>query len=172
MKQMDTHSDQNHARVTKRRSVLLPILGRVLGTVIFILIPAAILIPHFMVSTVARNEINAVESLRTLTVLEHRYAAAHPSKGFACELTQLRPETPLRGERKREEFIANNSSNGYKFELKACEADPNGIAVRYKATAVPLVPEKTGYRAFCTDETGELQDAVNGSAESCRPLTY
>jgi hypothetical protein len=140
--------------------------------VIFILIPAALLIPHFMVSRVARNEINAMQSLHTLTVLERRYAAAHPSKGFTCEFAQLRTDASPSSGRNQEEFLFSNPSGGYKFEIKGCEANSTGVAARYKATAEPLVVEKTGFRAFCIDETGELQDSVNGSAESCRPRTY
>jgi hypothetical protein len=120
----------------------------------------------------ARNESSAAESLRALTVFEHRYAAAHPSKGFTCEFAQLKSEAPLNGERTKEELLSNSSSNGYKFELKGCEVNSNGAVVRYKATAVPLLPEKTGLRTFCIDEIGELQYALNESAENCRPLTY
>ena len=48
--------------------------------------------------------------------------------------------------------------------------DPEGVVVRYKATAVPVLPGKTGVRAFCTDQTGELRFGVNDSPETCRPL--
>jgi hypothetical protein len=82
---MDTQSNQSegatNARIGKRRSAIFPILG----VVAFAVILAAIIVPHQMVSRLARDEINAVKSLRALSDLEFRYAAAHPSKGFTCE---------------------------------------------------------------------------------------
>jgi len=64
----------------------------ILGTVTFVLILAAILIPHNMVSRVVHDEISAVGSLRAIRDLELRYAAAHPSKGFTCDFALLKAE--------------------------------------------------------------------------------
>lgn len=140
------------------------------GAVASVLILAAILIPHFTVSTLARNEANAMESLHALTKLQHRYATEYPLKGFACDFVQLKTGALSNGENGHEGFLNSDSFEGYKFSLSGCEADPNGVAVRYKATAVPLQPGKTGVRAFCTDQTGELFYGASGTAESCRPL--
>jgi hypothetical protein len=142
----------------------------ILGLVAFIFILAAILIPHNMVSRVAHDEATAMDSLHALTKLELRYGAAHPSQGFSCEFAQLKKEKSPTGEHIEEGFLFSDSFEGYKFSVTACEPDPKGVVVRYKATAVPLVPGKTGIRAFCTDQTGELQYGVNGTAESCRPF--
>jgi hypothetical protein len=167
---MDTQSNQSegptNARVKRRRSRVLPILG----VMTFVLILAAILIPHQMVSRVARDEISAMESLRALTNLELRYEAAHPSKGFTCDFGLLKTEASSNEKQTQEGFLFSDSFEGYKFSLAGCEVDAKGVAVRYKATAVPLLPGKTGFRAFCTDQTGELRHGVNESAESCRPL--
>jgi type IV pilus assembly protein PilA len=142
----------------------------ILEAVIFVLVLAAILIPGQVVSHVARDEATAMESLHALADLEHRYAAAHPSKGFTCDFAMLKAEAPSNGQQIRQGFLFSDSFEGYKFSLTGCEVDPKGVAVRYKATAVPLLPGKTGFRAFCTDQTGDLRYGVNGSAESCRPL--
>jgi hypothetical protein len=167
---MDTQSNRSeratNARVIKRRSAVLPIVG----AVILVLILAAILIPGQIVSQLARDEADAMESLHALTRLELRYAAAHPSKGFTCDFAQLKTEAFSNGAQIHEGFLLSDSFEGYKFSLTGCEVDPQGVAVRYKATAVPLLPGKTGVRAFCTDQTGELLYGVNGSVESCRPL--
>jgi type IV pilus assembly protein PilA len=167
---MDTESNQSetatNARVKKRRSLVLPILG----VVTFVLIVAAIWIPHNMVSRVARDEVSAMESLRALTNLELRYATAHPSKGFTCDFGLLKTEASSNGKQTHEGFLFSDSFEGYKFSLTGCEVDAKGVAIRYKATAVPLLPGKTGFRAFCTDQTGELRYSVNESTESCRPL--
>jgi len=153
------------ARTTKRRSWVFPIL-----VVTFVLILAAIWIPHNIVSRMAHDEANAMYSLRALTNLELRYATAHPSKGFTCEFALLKTAAPSNGEHTHEGFLFSDSFEGYKFSLTGCEVDPNGVVVRFKATAVPLLPGKTGTRAFCTDQTGELLYSVNESAERCQPL--
>jgi hypothetical protein len=152
-----------NARTTKRRSKVLSIVG----VVTFVLVLAAIWIPHNMVSRVAHDEVSAEQSLRALTNLELRYAAAHPSKGFACDFALLKTEPFSSGEEIHEGLLF---SEGYKFSLTGCEANSEGVAVRCKATAVPVLPGKTGYRAFCIDQTGELRYAANGSPESCQPL--
>jgi|SRR5271165_327948 len=164
---MNTPSDQsdvtNKAHVTKRRSADFPILG----AVTFVRILAAIIIPGQIVSPLARHEASTMASLHALTDLELRYAAAHPSKGFTCEFALLKTEAPSEGEHIHEGFLFSDSFEGYKFSLTGCEADLKGVVFRYKATAVPLLPGKTGVRAFCTNQTGELRYGVNGSAESC-----
>jgi type IV pilus assembly protein PilA len=154
-----------NAGITKRRGLVLPILGA-----IFVLLLAAVLIPHNMVSRLAHDEASAVSGLRALTSLELGYAAAHPSKGFTCDLAQLKTEVPSTGDHTREGFVFSDQFEGYTFSLTGCEADSEGVVVRYKATAVPALPGKTGVRAFCTDQTGELRFSVNGSPEACRPL--
>ena|ERR1700719_4522609 len=166
---MDMHSNKSEGttnpRVLKRRRVVLPIIGAVALVLI-----AAILIPHNMVSRVARDEANAMYSLRALNNLEFRYAAAHPSKGFTCEFAPLKTAALSNGEHIHEGFLFSDSFEGYKFSITGCEVDPNGVVARFKATAVPMLPGKTGFRAFCIDQTGELRYAANGSPESCRPL--
>jgi hypothetical protein len=165
---MDTRSDYKEGatsagRTLKRRFPVLPII-----VVVFALVLAAIIIPHNLVSRLATDEANAAGSLRALQGLQIRYAAEHPSKGFACEFAQLKAEASPNGE--HQQFLVSGSFEGYKFSLAKCEADSKGVVVRYRATAVPIVPGKSGVRAFCMDQTGELLFAVDGSPEGCRPL--
>ena len=87
--------------------------------------------------------------------LETRYATAHPSKGFTCDFALLKTEVPSNRDPTHDGFLFSDSFEGYKFSLTGCEADPEGVVVRYKAAAVPVLPGKTGVRAFCTDQTGE-----------------
>ena len=155
-----------NASTTKRRSRVFPVLG----VVTFVLLLAAVLITHNMVSRVALDESNALRSLHALTKLELQYAAAHPSEGFSCDFARLKTEASSNREQAHEEFLFSDSFEGYKFSLAGCEFDPTGVAIRYKATAIPLLPGKSGIRAFCTDETGEVRYGVNSSPESCRPL--
>lgn len=131
---------------------------------------AAILIPGQIVSRLARDEVSAVGSLRALKNLELRYAADHPSKGYTCESAKLKTAVASNGDHIHKRFLFSDSSEGYKFSLSGCEVDPKGVVIRHKAVAVPLLPGKTGVRAFCLDQTGELLSSVNESPESCRPL--
>lgn len=166
---MDAHPNANRedmagsTPIKKRRSTVL--LSAIAA---FAVILAAILIPHLTVSTLAHNEANAMESLHALTKLQRQYAAANPSKGFACDFAQLKTGVHSNGEGIHEGFFDSDSSEGYKFSLTECETDSNGAVVRYKAVAMPLLPGKTGIRAFCTDQTGELLYGL--TAQSCRPL--
>jgi hypothetical protein len=168
---MDTHPDHHDGpeitRPVNRRSRTLLIIG----AVTLVLILAAVIIPCLRVSPIARHEANAVGSLRSLANLEAQYAAAHPSQGFTCEFAQLKMEGRSDGEQPHESFLFSDSFEGYKFSLIGCEVDRKGVVIRFKATAVPLLPGKTGFRAFCTDQTGELQFGVNESPGSCRPLS-
>lgn len=50
----------------------------IIGSVILVLIVAAIWIPHNMVSRVAHDEVSAMNALRGLTSLETGYARSHP----------------------------------------------------------------------------------------------
>lgn len=77
-----------NVRTTKRRYRVFSILG----ALTFVLIIAAIWIPHNMVSRVAHDEASAMESLHALRDLELQYAAAHPSKGFTCDFALLKTE--------------------------------------------------------------------------------
>jgi len=123
-----------------------------------------------MVSRVALDESNALQSLHALTKLELQYAAAHPSERFSCDFARLKTEASSNREQAHEEFLFSDSFEGYKFSLAGCEFDLKGVAIRYKATAIPPLPGKSGIRAFCTDETGEMRYGLNSSPESCRPL--
>lgn len=132
-----------------------------------IVIVLLMFIPGFDDTLVRRNEASAVGHLRTLTILQTRYATGHPSKGFTCELGQLRIDTPPTGEYDPEAFLLADSWAGYRFGLSGCDASPNGVVVRYTATAVPVSPGKTGVRAFCADQSSELWFDASGSPENC-----
>jgi hypothetical protein len=164
--QSNEHEAAANARTTSGRFRVLAIIG----SVILVLIVAAIWIPHNLVSRVAHDEISAMNGLRGLTSLETRYATAHPSKGFTCDFALLKTEVPSHRDPTHDGFLFSDPFEGYKFLLTGCEADPEGVVVQYKATAVPVLPGKTGVRAFCTDQTGELRFGVNESPETCRPL--
>jgi hypothetical protein len=164
--QSNAHEANAHARTMNRCFRVLAIIG----SVILVLIVLAIWIPHNMMSRLAHDEISAVNGLRALSNLETRHATAHPSKGFTCDFAVLKTEALSKRDPTQDGFLFSDPFEGYKFSLTGCEADGEGVVVRYKATAVPVLPGKTGVRAFCTDQTGELRFGVNESPKSCRPL--
>lgn len=76
--------------------------------------------PH---SCQAANEAAAVSKLLSINKLQTKYSAAHPEKGFVCELPLLKPAErledtdydPLR-------FLVTSTQSGYKFALSGCYA--------------------------------------------------
>src|ERR1700753_1934748 len=127
-------------------------LFNILGAVIFLFVVAAVMIPHFLVSRIAKDEIGAVGTVRALQSLERQYASTRPSKGFTYDLTLLKPALSDK-EQIREGFLF---SEGYKFSLDGCEPDSDGVAKRFRVEAIPVEPGKSGVRAFCIDQTGPL----------------
>ena len=114
------------------------------------------------------NEAAAVATLRTVTTLQRKYAAAHPEKGFACELPRLRPpEQAQDADYNPLGFLITRTHSGYKFALVNCHSEANGEIAHYQATAVPAVRGATGFKAFCTDDSGLLWYDAAGSATDC-----
>lgn len=114
------------------------------------------------------NEAAAVSKLRTVVTLETKYAAAHSEKGFACELSLLRTSEQTRADDYDAlSFLVKPTHAGYKFTLGNCYANTQGVVVHYQASAVPVESGRTGFRAFCTDDSGLLWYDAGGSATNC-----
>ena len=117
------------------------------------------------------NQSSAVSRLRTVTALEKNFASGHLEKGFACELALLRPlESEQDSTYDPLAFLTTGTSGGYKFGLGNCQSDDKGIVVHYEATAVPMERGRTGFLAFCTDDSGLLWYDADGSATNCLAL--
>lgn len=114
-----------------------------------------------------QNESAAIGSLRTLNTLEAQYAATHPEKGFACDLSLLNSAGKNNSTYDSTKALLTGAFSGYKCEIVGCEPDSHGVASHYRATAVPLRYAETGIRAFCSDESGQVFYDPNGSAASC-----
>ena len=115
------------------------------------------------------NEAVAVSRLRALIAIEKKFSTVHVDKGFACELPPLmaaaREETPV--DYGPPLFLVTGTYAGYKFVLGNCRTNEKGVVVHYEATAVPVERGKTGFRAFCTDDSGLLWYDPEGSATDC-----
>jgi hypothetical protein len=116
---------------------------------------------------VAKYESAAVGSLQKINKLQTEYAATHANKGFACELPLLRPSEKRDDTYDPIAALLGGEWSGYKFAVVGCVADADGIVTRYGVTAVPTSPGRTGIRAFCTDQSGQLFYDNEASASQC-----
>ncbi len=121
---------------------------------------------------VARYESAAVGSLSKINELERQYASAHVDKGFACNLPLL-----LTTDKKSDEYdstasLLSGEHAGYKFAVATCALDTTGKVSRYEITAVPTAFGRTGVRAFCTDQSGQLSYDQEGSGPRCLALRH
>jgi hypothetical protein len=91
----------------------------------------------------AAREAIAHGNLRKLADLQKRFSAAHPEKGFTCQMPLLKSTNPSTGEYDPEEFLVLDRYAGYKIKLYECEPDPKGLVTHYQATAVPVEPGKS-----------------------------
>jgi hypothetical protein len=113
------------------------------------------------------REAVAVGNLHRLAALQASYSATHPDKGFACQLSLLKSNKSASGGYDPDGFLLLETYVGYRINLIDCEPGPNGLVTRYRAIAVPLEPGKSGFRAFCSDQTGALWYDASGSPENC-----
>ena len=114
------------------------------------------------------HELDAVRSLVEINSLEKQYAISHPDKGFACELGVLREqgsETDVSGQ-----ISKLLQRSGYKFEFSRCITGANVTVTGYQIFAIPIGPDRTRIRAFCTDQTGKLFYDPDGSGPECLAL--
>jgi hypothetical protein len=128
----------------------------------FVLILSSIAIPNVLRARMAANEASAVGSVRTLMTAEISYAAIHRDAGFTCALSDLAQAGLISTE------LANGQKSGYKFDLENCAPGPTGDGNgKFQAVAHPLVPNRSGVRAFCVDESGVVKVHSGGSTQEC-----
>ena len=138
------------------------------GTLLAVIFMAALLVPRVGVHRQAINEAATLSRLRRLNTLQNSYAASHPADGFACQLPKLKSTTPVGDRYNLDEYLfTTGTQSGYKFTLTGCRTDSNGVVTQYQLTAVPLQRGVTGFRVFCTDQTGAMWYDLEGSAENC-----
>jgi hypothetical protein len=163
---MDAHSDTDAAaqKQSNRNFLLNLILAVVFALALFALSISRLDGPN---SRRAANEAVAVGNLRRIATLQAQYETAHPTKGFSCVLADLKQEPPPNNAYDPDTFLVTDSHAGYTFALGGCETSAGVKVTRYRATAVPRDPGKSGVRAFCTDQSGGIWYDSGGSAEKC-----
>ena len=148
-------------------------LIELLIVVAIILTIAAIAIPSLVRSRIAANEAAAVSSIRTLTTAEHAYAQAYPELGYTCTIGSLGP--PAGGGAYTstasgviDAVLASGAKQGYRLSLSNCSASSGTPNWNYSSGAVPLAPGSTGVRSFCSDASGIIWYAYDGTAATCQ----
>ena len=146
--------------------------GLIMGYLSFAAIPvfliiAAIAIPGLLRSRIAANESSAVGSVRTINTVEYTYSSTYPKVGFTCALKDLDGMGPQYSEKSAgliDSVLAGGQKSGYRFALRDCSGSP---VESYRVTAEPTERNKTGRRAFCSDQTGVIRYTPQGTAEAC-----
>jgi type IV pilus assembly protein PilA len=145
-------------------------LIELLIVVAIILIIAAIAIPNLMRSRLAANEASAVASIRTITTAETTYATTFPTVGYTCTISELGPPpsgqsiSPTAGGI-LDAVLATGTKRGYNFSLNNCAGTP---VATYGSVAVPQSIGATGTRSFCSDASGIIWQASDGTAATCQ----
>ena len=101
-----------------------------------------------------------------LTSIEKEYAENHARQGYVCDLAKLGARAPLRRDYDPD-FFSTGKRAGYSFVISGCETASDTAVRQYRIIAVPIEAGKSGWRSFCTDETGVLRYTLDASAESC-----
>jgi type IV pilus assembly protein PilA len=143
----------------------IALAGLILGYLGIIFIPiilivAAIAIPNLLRAKIVANEASAVASVRELLAAEISYQTMHQDAGFSCNFSDLSGQLDPK--------LTSGFKNGYAFFLQNCTAEKEGGPIsKFRVTAVPKVPNASGRRAFCSDESAVLRVDADGSSENC-----
>lgn len=150
-----------------RRNALAYWLGAVGSSLVAPLL-WMLVVPHVATVWESANEAVALGKLRDLSNFQRKYAADHPENGFACALPFLESvEPPNRTDEESTGSPMTSTHSGYNFAIINCRLDAKGRVIHYQATAVPIKQGTTGFRAFCTDDSGELWYDGSGSVSQC-----
>jgi type IV pilus assembly protein PilA len=136
-------------------------LIELLIVVAIILIIAAIAIPNLLRSKIAANEASAAGSVRSIVTAQVTYNSAY-GIGYAAALTNL----------------GGTGAGCTASSTAACLLDPvltsgtksgytlatTGTATTFAASAVPVTPNVTGVRDFCSDETLVVRFDLGGGS--------
>ncbi len=130
------------------------------------------------------NEAMIQMRMNTIVGAESAYAAQHPDRGYACNLSTLfgqekiapaEVQRQLSGEDTGEAQPAvsnffdpgqqNEVWNGYRFTFSGCEGSPPS---RYVLIAAPTDPEAdVETKTFCADESGVIKFSTGGKSSAC-----
>jgi len=139
-------------------------LIELLIVVAIILIIAAIAIPNLLRAKMAANEASAVQSIKTINTAEITYNSSYPTVGYAPQLSNLGGVAPCTPTSTTACLITSDlaagNKSGYNFTATGTGGPP---AVQYFATGIPVVPNQTGIRSFCSFEDAVIRVQPSGA---------
>ncbi len=140
-------------------------LIELLIVVAIILVIAAIAIPSFINSKIRANEASAVGSLRQINTAQTTYTTTYPDIGFSATLQNLGPGAVVDSTSAGliDNVLACSSAacnkSGYNFSMSA-------TSTTYQILALPQALNKTGNRAFYTDNSSVIHFNTTGTTAS------
>jgi len=144
-------------------------LTELLVVMAVILVIMTIGLPALQQNTKRANETSAISLLRDLNYYEAAYNAAYPTHGFSCSFRAL-GGTPGVGTPTAEaaqlmpEDLSTGKKSGYTFSFTDCKKTTINDRDQYSSYQITAVPDKAGYRGFCSDESGHIRfDPKGGS---------
>jgi len=130
---------------------------------------------------IAANESSALNRMRALRAAQLQFQAAHPSRGYSCDLSQLEqfegpvttvPESTLRNEAQSYEgrlrqlaALSWARDRGYSFRL-TCAREPNPRKT-FHLLGRPETKGATGNLVFCTNQSGEIRRSFWRNMDGC-----
>jgi len=152
------YSQSPSAQATWHLSVLF--LG--LGVIFVVFLAGALMVVPFGEWRIHRNETSAIQSMQAILRAEIQYRSDYPSTGYACSLAalagspRLGPHTAASAQLLSRD-LSTGIKNGYFFDIRDCKTEKiNGadLVTSFRIIAVPVIVGKSGFRGFCTDESG------------------
>ena len=162
----DSKKDRVSGSKKWRRVILRTLFGLLLACALLLTVALYVAFSSGAIWRSA-NESDAVGMLSHINLLEARYAANHPEKGFACTLRLLGSEHVEDSTHFPEDFFATGEDSGYRFTFAECRASATGRVEHYSITAEPTNHGVTGVRAFCMDEARSFWYDRRGSGTNC-----
>jgi hypothetical protein len=111
------------------------------------------------------NETSALQSMNALTAAERSYSGIYSEKGFTASLNTLGPAQGAPDENHAgliDGALATGTKDGYQFIANIPEGtSTGGTNFNYLLTAKPVAGHAG--RIFCTDSTGTIRYALQGT---------
>jgi type IV pilus assembly protein PilA len=152
-------------------------IGVILGGILVIVATVATILPVEQFAKVRKrtDDASAMASMVTIFQAELQYNSIYPDYGFSCSLESLGSgsnagqPTPSAANLLPPD-LASGRKAGYIFTLANCtQVTVKGkkMIIGYKLSAVP---EKSGSRGFCTDESNKIMVDPKGGKNCTEPL--
>lgn len=123
--------------------------------------------PHPTAVSAAGSDATVLAAMRTILNAEVAYAAAYPTVGYSCTLSNL--DGFGSGERNEHQAmlidsgLASGKRYGFVFTLSGCGGTP---ATTFHLTAAPNA-NTFGRKAFCADQAALIRSSDDGNPATC-----